>query len=156
MLLLLLLMLLLLMLLLLINASGFGILRTIEALSQRFFMVCSIYGMHGTRRRMYGIGHGQRRGCLEGLSRLCRRLKSGKVHGSKLFAHARTNLAVVLVTCLLAASFLQENFIQCCIHGILQGRHVHGIRTTSTSAVETWRSGVWRWLVGHGRMPAMR
>jgi hypothetical protein len=141
-------MLLLMLLLLLIDASGFGILRTIEALSQRVLLVCSMYGIG---RRMYGIGHGQKRRCLEGQSRVCRSLKSGKVHGSKLFAHARSNLDVVLVN--LSAAFLQENFIQCCIHGILKGRHVHGIRTTS--AVETWRRGVWR-LVWHGKMPAMR
>jgi len=70
-----------------------AVLCTIEALPQGFLVV--------------GIGrvwHRQRRLCRQRLSRLCRRLESGQIHGSKLFAHARGGLTVLLVALSNAAS----------------------------------------------------
>ena len=106
-----------LLLLLLIDTSAFAILSTIEALSQTLLVV-------GIIDRMW---HRQRCRCLQGLSRLCRRLKPGKIHGSKLFTHARSRLAVFLIR--LPIAILHQDFIQCRIHGVFQGGHVHRIHT---------------------------
>mmetsp|Transcript_86518 Transcript_86518/g.175925 ORF Transcript_86518/g.175925 Transcript_86518/m.175925 type:complete len:310 (+) Transcript_86518:2415-3344(+) len=105
-----------------------AVLCTIEALPQGFLVV--------------GIGrvwHRQRRLCRQRLSRLCRRLESGQIHGSKLFAHARGGLTVLLVA--LSIAFFRQNFIQCRIHRILQRRHVHAIHVC---AVQNRSRGVCR------------
>ena len=111
-----------------IDGSVFAVLRAIEGLSQRFFMVGGVDG----------VGHGQGRRCLKGLSRLRRGLESGKVHGPELLAHSRNGLPVLLVT--LRVAFLRQNFVQCGVHGILEGGHVHGIHRTDAVHHGRWLS----------------